>query len=301
MATIESQEVKMWLVVGANGQLGRCMAELLEDKTTAYVAMGHHQLDITDAVAVQKVFEDLKPTFVLNAAAWTAVDDAEEHEAAALRVNAHGPANLAALSSSISARLIHISTDYVFDGQANTPYTVNSPTEPMNAYGRTKLAGEKALLRSGDRNNCVVRTAWLYSEHGKNFAKTMAVRALRGEPVRVVNDQLGQPTSAHDVVQLIWSISQLEKMPSIAHGTNADQATWFQFAQEIYSQLGADPALVSPVDTSAFPTVAKRPAYSVLDHTDFTSWGLRPIQNWQEGLADSIKRIRSAIRKEASL
>ena len=291
----------MWLVVGAIGQLGRCMTELLEDKTIACVAMGHHQLDITDADAVERVFEDLKPTIVLNAAAWTAVDDAEELEADAFRVNALGPANLAASSSSIGARLIHISTDYVFDGQATTPYTVNSPTEPMNAYGRTKLAGEKAVLESGGDNNCVVRTAWLYSEHGKNFAKTMAIRALRGEPVRVVNDQLGQPTSAHDVAQLIWSISQLEKMPSIVHGTNAGQATWFRFAQEIYSQLSADPALVSPVDTSAYPTIAKRPAYSVLDHADLTPWGLRPMQEWQEGLADSITRIRSAVQKEASL
>ena len=291
----------MWLVVGASGQLGRCMTELLEENGSNYVAMGHHHLDIRDAVAVEKVIEDLKPTIVLNAAAWTAVDDAEEHEADALRVNARGPANLALSSSSIGARLIHISTDYVFDGQANTPYSVNSPTEPMNAYGRTKLAGEKAVLESGDRNNCVVRTAWLYSEHGKNFAKTMTFRALRGEPVRVVNDQLGQPTSAHGVAQLIWSISQLEKMPPISHGTNAGQATWFQFAQEIYSQLGADPALVSPVDASVFPTVAKRPAYSVLDHADFASWGLQPMQNWKNGLTDSIKRIRSEIQKEASL
>lgn len=291
----------MWLVVGASGQLGRCMTKLLEDKATAYVSMGHHELDITDAVAVKKVFKDLKPTIVFNAAAWTAVDDAEEHEADALRVNAHGPANLALSSSSIGARLIHISTDYVFDGQANTPYTVNSPTEPMNAYGRTKLGGEIAVLESGDSNNCVLRTAWLYSERGKNFAKTIAIRALRGEPVRVVNDQLGQPTSAHDVAKLIWNISQLKKMPPIAHGTNAGQATWFQFAQEIYSQLGTDPALVSPVDTSTFPTRAKRPAYSVLDHADFASWGLKPLQNWQDGLADSIERIRSVIQKEASL
>ena len=291
----------MWLVVGAGGQLGRCMTEFLEAKSIAHVAIGHHQLDITDAVAVEKVFDDLKPTFVLNAAAWTAVDDAEEHEVDALRVNAHGPANLVSSSSSYGSRLIHISTDYVFDGQATTPYTVNSLTEPMNAYGRTKLAGEKAVLESGDRNNCVVRTAWLYSEHGKNFAKTMTVRALRGDSVRVVNDQLGQPTSAHDLAQLIWSISQLEKMPSITHGTNAGQATWFQFAQEIYSQLGAEPELVSPVDSSAFPTIAKRPAYSVLDHADLIQWGLRPMQKWQEGLADSIKRIRSAIQKEASL
>ena len=291
----------MWLVVGANGQLGRSMTALLEKCAIDYVAVDRLQLDITDSVAVEKVIENLQPTVVLNAAAWTAVDDAEGHEADALRVNAQGPANLARSSAQIGARLIHISTDYVFDGQANNPYTVNSPIEPMNAYGRTKLAGEKAVLESGDRNNCVVRTAWLYSAHGKNFAKTMAVRALSGEPVRVVNDQLGQPTSAHDLAQLIWSISQLEKMPSIAHGTNSGQATWFQFAQEIYSQLGADPALVSPVDTSAFPTVAKRPAYSVLDHSDFPAWGLQPMQNWQVGLSDSIESIRMAIQKESSL
>ena len=301
MATTESKEVKMWLVVGANGQLGRCMTELLEVKATAYVAMDHRQLDITDSALVRNVLEEYKPTIVLNVAAWTAVDDAEKHEEDALKVNGQGPMNLASSSSLIGARMIHVSTDYVFNGQAKSPYTVNSPTEPMNAYGRTKLAGEKAVLDSANNNNCVVRTAWLYSEYGKNFAKTMAIRAMRKEPVRVVNDQLGQPTSAHDVAQLIFEISQLEKIPQIVHGTNAGQATWFQFAQEIYSQLEADIALVSSVDTSAFPTIAKRPAYSVLDHADFGSWGMKPLQNWKDGLTDSINRIRSEIQKEASL
>jgi dTDP-4-dehydrorhamnose reductase len=129
----------------------------------------------------------------------------------------------------------------------------------------------------------------------------MTNRALRGEEVRVVDDQFGQPTSAHDVAQLIWSISQLKEMPLIVHGTNAGRATWFQFAQEIYSQLGADPELVSPVDTSAFPTVAKRPAYSVLDHSDLPARGLQPLQNWEVGLSDSIESIRMAIQKETSL
>jgi dTDP-4-dehydrorhamnose reductase len=201
----------------------------------------------------------------------------------------------------VGARLVHISTDYVFDGQANMPYTVTSPTEPMNAYGRTKLAGENAIREFQDGNSCIVRTAWLYSEHGKNFAKTMTIRALRGEEVRVVGDQFGQPTSAHDVAQLILDISLLKEMPLIVHGTNAGQATWFQFAQEIYSQLCADPGLVSPVDTSAFPTVAKRPTYSVLDHADFVSRSLKPLQNWKDGLTDSIERIRSEIQKEAPL
>ena len=291
----------MWLVVGANGQLGRSMTAILEKCATDYVAVDRLQLDITDSVAVEKVIENLQPTVVLNAAAWTAVDDAEGHETDALRVNAQGPANLARSSAQIGARLVHVSTDYVFDGQSNVPYTVTAPTEPMNAYGRTKLAGENAIREFQHGNSCIVRTAWLYSEHGKNFAKTMTVRALRGEVARVVDDQLGQPTSAHDVAQLILDISRAKEMPPIAHGTNSGQATWFQFAQEIYSQLGADPALVSPVDTSAFPTVAKRPAYSVLDHSDFTAWGLQPMQNWQVGLSDSIESIRMVIQKETSL
>ena len=291
----------MWLVVGANGQLGRCMMELLESRATNCVALTHHQLDITDSAAVEKLFNDLQPTIVLNAAAWTAVDDAENHEEIALRVNALGPANLAKSSSMVGSRLVHVSTDYVFNGQANAPYTITSPTEPMNAYGRTKLAGENAIRKFKNGDSCIVRTAWLYSEYGKNFAKTMTVRALRGEAVRVVDDQLGQPTSAHDVAQLILDISQLKEMPLIVHGTNTGQSTWFQFAQEIYLQLGADPALVSPVNTSTFPTVAKRPAYSVLDHSEFPAWGLQPMQNWQVGLSDSIERIRMAIQKETSL
>jgi dTDP-4-dehydrorhamnose reductase len=289
----------MWLVVGANGQLGRCMTELLESQSVEYVALGHQQLDITDSVAVEKVFEELKPVIVLNAAAWTAVDDAEEHEDEALQVNVQGPVNLAKSAALVGARLIHVSTDYVFDGEAKSPYKVDSQTEPQNAYGRTKLAGEKAVLELGD-NNCVVRTAWLYSEHGKNFAKTMAARALRGEAVRVVNDQFGQPTSAHDLAQLIFEISQLNQTPRIVHGTNSGEATWFQFAQESYSLLGADRGLISPVDTSAFPTVAKRPVYSVLSHDDHSSWGLRPMQDWNAGLSDSIERIRLAIQKELS-
>jgi dTDP-4-dehydrorhamnose reductase len=289
----------MWLVAGASGQLGRCMCDLLETKSIQHLAADRHQLDITDLDAVINVVKEHRPTFILNTAAWTAVDDAEEHEDSALLANAKGPANLAYASSLIGARLIHVSTDYVFDGQANLPYRVDSPTYPMNAYGRTKLAGEKAVLEFGN-NNCVVRTAWLYSEYGKNFAKTMSLRALRGDTARVVNDQLGQPTSAHDVAQLILDISQLEQMPPVVHATNSGEATWFQFAQEIYSQLGGNPALVSPVDTSSFPTAAKRPGYSVLDHSDLDSWSLQPMQNWVSGLSESINRIRLAIQRENS-
>jgi dTDP-4-dehydrorhamnose reductase len=288
----------MWLIVGAYGQLGRCMTDLLDSKSIDYIAAGHQQIDITNSDSVNEAFERYSPKFVLNAAAWTAVDEAENHEDAALRTNAGGPANLAISSSLIGARLIHISTDYVFSGESHLPYTVGSLTEPSNAYGRTKLAGEKAVLEIGNGRNCVVRTAWLYSEYGKNFAKTMANRALSAQPVQVVNDQVGQPTSAHDLAQLIYEISQLNDIPTIVHGTSSGETSWFEFAQEIYSQLGADPELARPVDSSAFPTVARRPAYSVLDHNDFDSWGLAPIQNWKTGLSEAIDRIRDAVQKE---
>lgn len=290
----------MWLVVGAHGQLGRCMTELLDSKSIDYIAAGHQQIDITNSDSVTEAFERYRPKLVLNAAAWTAVDEAEKYEDAALQTNAGGPSNLAISSSLMGARLIHISTDYVFSGQSNEPYTVGSLTEPGNAYGRTKLAGEKAVLEIGNGRNCVVRTAWLYSEYGKNFAKTMANRAFSAQPVQVVNDQVGQPTSAHDLAQLIYEISQLNDMPPIVHGTNSGQTSWFGFAQEIYSQIGADPELVCPVDSSAFPTATKRPAYSVLAHNDFESWGLAPIQNWKTGLSEVIERIRSVIQKEES-
>jgi dTDP-4-dehydrorhamnose reductase len=288
----------MWLIVGGGGQLGRCMATFLEEKSTEFIAVDRASLNVSDPRQVSSLIHDVRPTVILNAAAWTAVDEAEDHENDAMAVNAIGPRNLAKASVDIGARLIHISTDYVFNGLSEMPYPVDFPTEPLNAYGRTKLAGEEAVRVIGGGRFPIIRTAWLYSELGNNFAKTIATRALRGDSTNVVYDQFGQPTSAHDLARLIFQISQLESPPSIVHGTNGGRASWFEFAREIYLQLGTDPELVSPVDSAAFVTKAKRPSYSVLDHSDFEKNGIVPLQDWRLGLADVVHDIQLSVEKD---
>ena len=288
----------MWLIVGGGGQLGHCMASFLKKKTIDFVALDRTSLDISNAANVSDLIQDLQPSIVLNAAAWTAVDDAEDHEFDAFAVNALGAENLARASITVQARLIHISTDYVFSGLSKEPYRVKSLTQPSNAYGRTKLAGENAVFEIGKGSFPIIRTAWLYSEYGKNFAKTICGRALHADPVRVVNDQIGQPTSAHDLAAFIYQIAQLKIAPSILHGTNSGQASWYEFAREIYSLLGVDTSLVEPVGSSAFPTKAKRPWYSVLDHADLIDIGIHPMQDWRLGLVDVLQGIKASIEKE---
>ena len=289
----------MWLIVGGGGQLGHCMATFLEKKSIDFVSLDRSSLDISNSQQVSDVVHDLQPSIVLNAAAWTAVDEAEDQETEAMAVNAIGPKNLAKAAVYIHAQLIHISTDYVFNGSSKEPYRVDSPTQPSNAYGRTKLAGENAVLEIGKGSFPIIRTAWLYSEFGKNFAKTICSRALHGDPARVVDDQLGQPTSAHDLAAFIFQIAHLEISPSIIHGTNGGQATWYEFAKEIYSLLDVDTSLVKPVESAAFPTKARRPSYSVLDHSDLKNRGINSMQDWRLGLAGVLEKIKRSIEMES--
>lgn len=288
----------MWLIVGANGQLGRCLQDVLLQQSIDFVAATHQDLDIADAHAVSHFFTSHSFNTIVNCAAWTAVDDAEDHEVEALRINFEGPQNLATSAANTNARLIHISTDYVFSGDGNTPYTTKTHTAPLNAYGRTKLMGDEAVLRIGEGHFPVIRTAWLYSRYGKNFAKTMAARAIQGLPVRVVDDQFGQPTMAGDLARFIVSVTNADTSPQIIHGTNSGQATWFNFAQEIYELLGADASLVSPVNSTEFPTKAKRPSYSVLDHTELIGSSINEMREWLPALRDEIPHIMQHVISE---
>lgn len=288
----------MWLIVGANGQLGRCLQDVLLQQSIDFVAATHQDLDIADAHAVSHFFTSHSFNTIVNCAAWTAVDDAEDHEVEALRINFEGPQNLATSAANTNARLIHISTDYVFSGDGNTPYTTKTHTAPLNAYGRTKLMGDEAVLRIGEGHFPVIRTAWLYSRYGKNFAKTMAARAIQGLPVRVVDDQFGQPTMAGDLARFIVSVTNADTTPQIIHGTNSGQATWFNFAQEIYELLGADASLVSPVNSAEFPTKAKRPSYSVLDHTELIGSSINEMREWLPALRDEIPHIMQHVISE---
>ena len=208
---------------------------------------------------------------VVNAAAYTAVDAAEEHEDVALRVNGEGPRVLAeAVAARPDLRLVHISTDYVFAGDASTPYAEDAPTAPRSAYGRTKLAGEIAVRNALPDRAFIVRTAWLYGVHGANFVKTMLALEASKHEISVVDDQRGQPTWSRDLARQIVALLGSGAPAGIYHGTSSGETTWFDFTQEIYRLIGADPDRVQPTTTDAFPRPAPRPAFSVLGHD---RWG----------------------------
>ncbi|HEY0938090.1 MAG TPA: dTDP-4-dehydrorhamnose reductase [Trebonia sp.] len=294
-----------WLVTGAAGMLGRDLTALLSARDEEFAALGRADLDITDAVAVGAALAAVKPGVVVNCAAWTAVDAAEEHEDEALAVNGQGPAVLAAACREAGARLVHPSTDYVFDGTATAPYPEDAATGPAGAYGRTKLAGEHAVLAAAPDTGYVVRTAWLYGAHGKNFVKTMLRLAGNGTEPGVVADQHGQPTWTADVAAQIHALITQAAPPGIYHATSSGQTTWFGFAEEIFrryqpdagqDQAGQERARLTPrpITTADFPTPARRPAYSVLGHDAWQAAGIAPIGDWKDALRRALPAILAA-------
>ncbi len=283
-----------WLITGARGQLGHDLSAALAAEN-AVRAVGHAELDIADRPAVMRLLEEFEPDVVLNAAAYTAVDAAETDEDAAYRVNATGPAVLASALSGRSARLIQVSTDYVFAGDADRPYEVDSPTGPRSAYGRTKLAGELAVRELLPDQGFVVRTAWVYGEHGGNFVKTMSRLESERPSVSVVDDQRGAPTWSADLARGLVELGRSGAPAGVYHCTGAGETTWFGFAQAIFEELGADPGRVEPTTTEAFPRPAPRPAYSVLSGTAWQAAGLTPLPHWRESLRSAFVAARPAL------
>lgn len=268
------------LVTGANGMLGRDLQEALVGHEVT--ALGRADLDVTDPEAVDAAVSEHDA--VVNCAAYTKVDDAEAHEAEAYAVNATGPANLAAACARRGARLVTISTDYVFDGTATSPYEEDRPRDPLNAYGRTKAAGEELALQRHPGGTYVVRTAWLYGAHGPNFARTMLQLAASRDTWSVVDDQVGQPTWTADLAAQIVRLLESEAPAGVYHGTNSGEATWYEFARAVLEEAGLDPERIQPTDSSAFVRPAPRPAYSVLAHGGWARAGLAPMRPWREAL-----------------
>ncbi|PZF79414.1 dTDP-4-dehydrorhamnose reductase [Jiangella anatolica] len=276
-----------WLVTGAAGMLGRDMTTVLDGAQVT--ALTRADLDITDAAAVDTAVSG--HDVIVNTAAWTDVDGAETAEEAATAVNGAGPAHLAAACARHGARLVHVSTDYVFDGAATAPYPEDAPTAPRSAYGRSKLAGERAVLAALPDAGYVVRTAWLYGEHGGNFVRTMARLAAQRDTLDVVDDQRGQPTWSMDVAHAIAGLVRADAPAGVYHATNAGETTWFGLARAVFAQLGLDPARVRPTTTDRFPRPAPRPAYSVLGHDGWARAGLAPLRPWDEALAEAAPAV----------
>jgi dTDP-4-dehydrorhamnose reductase len=286
--------VSTWLVTGAAGQVGSRAVQLLRSRGSQVVGRTRAELDIADANAVEAAIEQHRPDVVINTAAYTAVDAAETDEPAAHRINGGGPGNLASALSRHGGRLIHVSTDYVFDGTATAPYEPDAAVGPRSAYGRTKLAGERAVLAALPGRGDIVRTAWVYGGPGKNFVDTMRRLEHERDTVSVVADQIGSPTWAQDLAAALIELGDAPQTAGgVRHFVNAGQASWFELAREVFRLSGADPERVQPIDTSAYPVPAPRPAWSVLSTESWTGAGLSAPRDWREALAESLAESRT--------
>jgi dTDP-4-dehydrorhamnose reductase len=273
-----------WAVLGHAGMLGQDLMSALSSREVT--GFDRAEFDITDIDSVKSILSGFD--VVVNCAAWTAVDDAEVNEAAALAINGDGPRNVAKVCNEIGAKLVQISTDYVFSGDATTPYAENSEVGPKSAYGRTKLAGEVAVRDYLPNGHYIVRTAWLYGEHGPNFIKTMINLEKSKDTISVVNDQIGQPTWTKDLASQVINLVDSEVPAGTYHATSSGQTTWFGLTQTIFELIGADPNRVLPTTTEAFPRPAPRPAYSVLGHENWRAVGMNPIRAWDEALISAF-------------
>ncbi|QOR45193.1 dTDP-4-dehydrorhamnose reductase [Trueperella pecoris] len=267
-----------WTIIGAAGMLGTDLSEMVAERGYEVVAIDRPDIDITDPRSVGELGQT---DVIVNCAAYTAVDPAEEHEADAFMVNAVGPQLLARRATELGARLVHISTDYVFGGDAGSPYGEYAPISPKSAYGRTKAAGEWAVRAETD-SYYIVRTAWLYGEHGKCFPKTMAKLSDTHPQLSVVTDEVGQPTWTRDLADLIIRLVEAQAPSGIYHGTSSGQTNWYGFTKEIVAAYGKDPEMVGETTAAAFKRPAPRPSYSVLGHDALGSSGIAPIGDWKE-------------------
>ena len=285
-----------WLITGANGQLGRSLQDTLKAQGIEYVALSKSDLDVSDASRTRAMFSELKPDVVLNAAAFTNVERAETEQIEAFEINANGASNVAQASKIVGAKLVHFSTDYVFSGRRNMPWKVTDLTEPISIYGKSKLAGEIEVSSIYPNGSLIIRTAWLYSKYGKNFYKTILNLALKDQnPINVVADQFGQPTSAIDLAGLaVLAISK--DLPSgIYHGTSSGDSSWHEFAVEIFKLAGADSNRVKAISSKDYETRASRPDFSVLDNSKWNDFGVESIGPWQDSVISAFPGIYESL------
>lgn len=292
-----------WLLTGAGGMLGVDMVEQLRRAGHEVTAASRQLLDVTDAEAVRRAVAG--HDVVVNAAAYTDVDGAETDEERATLVNGTAVEYLAAACRDAHARLLHVSTDYVLSGDGGQPYPEDAPTGPVNAYGRSKLVGERAVAATLPDTGYVVRTAWLYGEHGRNFVATMLRLAAERDTVDVVDDQRGQPTWTRALAAQLVALGEAalagRAAPGIYHGTAAGETTWYELARAVYSLSGLDPDRVRPISSDRFPRPAARPSYSVLGHAGWTRAGLAPMAPWYDMLAEALGQPQFvALRKAAT-
>lgn len=287
------------LITGSHGQLGNeCLDAATREPQWTVIGIGREELDLTDLDSIEEVMDDYKPDIIINCAAYTAVDKAEEEPAKADLINAQAVGKMADWAEDNDALFIHISTDYVFNGEGTQPYLETHPTDPINQYGLSKLNGEKKAT-DNDKHSVILRTSWVYSEYGHNFVKTMLRLASENRDVNVVNDQLGSPTYAHDLAEGIFAVirkylnNDMNKssVSGIYHFANQGITSWYEFALKIF-ELSNTECKIYPVPTSERPTPAKRPKYSVLNTEKYQKAFDCEIPDWEDGLRRCLRNMQ---------
>ena len=282
------------LITGANGQVGRELKDSAP-QSVEVIAVEHSRLDITDRKSVLEFIAQIKPDIIINAAAYTAVDQAERDPEAAFIVNRDGAAHLAEGATKIGSRLIHISTDFVFDGKKSSPYLPEDTPNPISVYGASKLAGECAVNDITEGRALVLRTAWVYSKYGNNFVNTMLRLFKERDEVRVISDQVGTPTHAGGLARTLWKLSDLQEVRGIYHWTDAGVASWYDFAEAILqaarnNNVSLRTKTIIPINSSDYPLPAQRPAYSVMDKGK-TVPVVGGHEHWGKRLKDACRDI----------
>lgn len=277
------------LVTGANGQLGTDMVSLLKQQGHEVFGLTRKELDITVQAECKRVLADLSPNIIVHCAAYTAVDTAEEDIITAYQVNADGTRNIAVIAESMGIKFCYISTDYVFDGTSTTPYHEYDNTNPVTIYGKSKRAGE-LLTQSLCSRYFIIRTSWVYGQHGSNFVKTMLKLGNERDQLSVVSDQVGSPTYTVDLARFIGEVILTEKY-GIYHASNRGECSWYEFAKAIFEEAGKRNVIVNPCTTEEFSRPAPRPAYSVLNHIAIKSNGFQDLPEWRDALRRFINQM----------
>lgn len=284
------------LVAGADGQLGRCLQEVLKSREIEFLPFSRSTLDVTNLSQVRKAVKGNGINVLINASAYTNVEQAEIEYNLAFEINEIGPQNLAIAARENNSKFIHFSTDYVFSGKRKTPWEIDSSVCPISVYGKSKLAGEIAVFNEYPDNSLVLRTAWLYSKYGKNFYKSILGLATRSNnSINVVNDQIGQPTNALELARLAVSTLHRDIPAGTYHASNAGSATWFDFALYIFQLAGADTSRIKPISTSDYSYKASRPEYSVLDNSVWIKLGIEPLGPWRDSVAKAFPTIEESL------
>lgn len=283
------------IVTGSNGQLGSELKELaFSYPNFHFVFLGKEELPLNDSSAIEKLFSENLPSYLINCAAYTAVDKAERERETANAINGKAVGYLASVCKEHQCKFIHISTDYVFSGEQSGPLKETDPVDPVNAYGKSKLLGEKLAMQNHP-DSIIIRTSWVYSSYGKNFVKTMIRLMSEKESMGVVNDQYGSPTYAADLAEAVMKIiSSGNWKPGIYHFSNEGNISWFDFAGEIKRLIQSN-CIINPLTTDQYPTPAKRPHYSVLDKTKIQQTFSVQLKDWKESLRICIEKINRRI------